>query len=473
MKQHGIEIEDIPNDISLLIVPDASSNEVELHKQLNIKNIDVIVLDHHETEEDASDPAIIVNNQISKNYINKALSGAGVVYRFCEQLAEYTKHSPEHLLDLTAVGLIGDMMDLRSFETRYYINTGLDNIRNPYLQAMISKNKKFETEGINPHTVAFYIVPFINAINRAGTIEEKKLFFKALLNYEANTLIKSEKKGHKGENDLLVEEAIRISNNVKRRQENSKIENLESIYNFIEENQLNKYPILVVPMTNTDMDRNLTGLIANQIMADYKKPTLILNKRWNEKINNFAFEGSGRGYKTAAIVNWREYCKPYAIYAEGHPNAFGIGFTTEQLEFFFKIISDIGNVEKNYEVDFSFSSNNNIDDAVLSIARYKELWGQELSEPYVVLHNMTLTFDNIRLLKSDTLKITFDGHQTSCIRFRAKEIYDNITDFMNTHDGKCKIDIIATCAINNYLGKDYPQIKLVDYNLWECPKWEF
>ena len=83
-KHHGIGSK-FTDDISLVVVPDASSNENDLHKELIAKGIKVIVLDHHQAEKDSEDAAIIVNNQMC-DYPNKALCGGGIVYKFCKVL---------------------------------------------------------------------------------------------------------------------------------------------------------------------------------------------------------------------------------------------------------------------------------------------------------------------------------------------------------------------------------------------------
>lgn len=61
-KQHGIELDKIPQDIDLLLVPDAGSNQIEEHKILTSQGIDVLVLDHHIAENTENSPAIIINN---------------------------------------------------------------------------------------------------------------------------------------------------------------------------------------------------------------------------------------------------------------------------------------------------------------------------------------------------------------------------------------------------------------------------
>ena len=103
-KQHGIILETIPEDVKLVIIPDAGSNDYEQHKALKEKGIDVLVIDHHEADYISPD-ACIINNQTC-NYINKTLSGVGMVYKFCSYIDEVSgKNYADKLLDLTAIGL--------------------------------------------------------------------------------------------------------------------------------------------------------------------------------------------------------------------------------------------------------------------------------------------------------------------------------------------------------------------------------
>ena len=48
--------------MSLVIAPDSSSNDYEVHKQLAERQVDVLVIDHHEAER-VSEFACIINNQ--------------------------------------------------------------------------------------------------------------------------------------------------------------------------------------------------------------------------------------------------------------------------------------------------------------------------------------------------------------------------------------------------------------------------
>ena len=104
-KEHGLIVDTIPKDVKLVVAPDSSSNDYEQHKILKEQGVDVLVLDHHEADK-VSEYACVINNQLSKNYSNKNLSGVGVVYKFCQYIDKICNlEYADNLLDLVAVGL--------------------------------------------------------------------------------------------------------------------------------------------------------------------------------------------------------------------------------------------------------------------------------------------------------------------------------------------------------------------------------
>lgn len=136
-------------------------------------------------------------------------------------------------LDLAAVGLVGDMMDLKSMETKELVQLGLGRIHNPFLVGMCEKNAFSMKGAVNPFTVTFYIVPFVNAITRSGTQEEKELIFESMLESKANNKVLSTKRGHKlGEQETILTQALRVVTNVKKRQtdaQDASVEYLERV----------------------------------------------------------------------------------------------------------------------------------------------------------------------------------------------------------------------------------------------------
>ena len=149
-------------ELRYVILPDSSSNDYAYHLRLAALQIKCLVLDHHIVEEDTqfADNTVIINNQLSENYINKDLCGAGVAWQFCRycDMREGTNYA-DNLIDLAALGIISDMMSVLSPENRYIIYEGLNNITNYYFLALCEKQSFSMGGKLNPTTIAFYITP--------------------------------------------------------------------------------------------------------------------------------------------------------------------------------------------------------------------------------------------------------------------------------------------------------------------------
>lgn len=464
-KEHGIEEDNIPEGVTLVIAPDSSSNEVELHKRLKERGIDVVILDHHEAPVTADDPAIIVNNQMD-DYPNKTLCGAGIVYKFCEcfdELFGFTKH--DEILDLTALGLIGDMMDMRDLETRYLISEGLVYPENPYFAGMISKQQYQLKDELTPFNVAFYIVPFINAITRVGTNEEKELIFEALLNHRARALVQSTKRGDaKGVMVPLVDQAVRICTNVKARQEREKKAVVERIESEIVNNRLYDNPVIILEMKKP-IDANLTGLVANYVMAKYHKPTLLLNWRSDH------WAGSGRAFPTSEIENWRGFFESdcSVMYAQGHANAFGIAMTDEQLS---QLKTDMSTwswkIEPVHWVDFKFyAEDGDLHRCIMELTERNDLWGQGVTEPEVAVEKVKVDSRQIHLYSPDkNPTIKFDlPHGVSAMIFGTTEDEYNRLLARIPECGAIELTILGKCARNTWQGTTTAQIFVSEYEV--------
>ena len=208
-------------------------------------------------------------------------------------------------------------MDLRSFETSYLVREGLSHIRNPYLFEMIEKNKFSIGNTITPIGLAFYVAPYVNAIARVGTLEEKLALFESMLEWKAYSLVPSTKRGCKGQQETRLAQAVRYCTNVKNRQTNSQDEGVEKIEKLIAKRHLLDKKILIIKLDVFSVDKGLSGLIANKLMAKYQRPVLILNK--TEKDNELAWEGSARGYEKSQLKDFRQFIRDSecAYLAEG------------------------------------------------------------------------------------------------------------------------------------------------------------
>jgi single-stranded-DNA-specific exonuclease len=326
-KQHGLEdAMDWINtmDPNLVIIPDAGSNDLEEIQQLTKKGIGIIILDHHDLEGERPN-ALLINSQLQP-YQNKELSGAGVVYQFCRAMdIMYDSTYADSYLDLCALGLIGDMMSLRSFETRRLITLGLipDNIKNPFIYEMWQKNKFKLTDTPTAWGFTFYIVPFVNAINRSGTAEEKALIFNSMLKFKAFEEIPSNKRGHKlGETEKLVEQAVRTCTNVKNRQTRDEEKGLELVEHLIKDNNMMDHKVLLFLLKPGAIKAEIRGLIANKLMAKYQRPCCMLTERVKED-GTVTYEGSARGCDKVDVTDFKSICAATGVcdYTVGHPGA--------------------------------------------------------------------------------------------------------------------------------------------------------
>lgn len=474
-KQHGIIPDTIPEDVKLVIAPDSSSNDYEAHEYLNLSGVDVLVIDHHEADH-ISKYACIINNQLC-DYPTKSLSGVAMVWKFCcyIDILLKTDHA-QKFLDLVALGLVADMMDVRDFETRRLIDKGLQQIRNPYFRGAIDKDQFHFINEITPIGVAFYIAPLINATTRVGTQEEKLMLFESMLDFRGYELVPSTKRGCKGQAETRVEQACRNCTNIKSRQTKIRDNSLEKIEQIIVNQNLLSNKILIVQLDDLITDRNLTGLIANQLMSEYQRPVLILNKIENED-GTITWEGSGRGYDKSRLKDFRGFLEnnKYVMYAEGHANAFGIGIKDEDIGAFIASTNfalDGFDFTPIYNVDFIYKSDELTPDEVIDIAGMKSLWGQGVEEAEIAVEGIKVHKDNIRILSPDknpTLKIMLPNG-INFMKFRSsEEEYDKLYSEL----GYVTINIVGECERNIWNNKISPQVMIKDYEIVDRANYYF
>ena len=474
-KQHGLKDciqEALKYDI--IICPDSSSEDKKEHEQLKKLGKQVIVLDHHLTTIDIDnyDNAIIINSQY--NYPNTALSGVGVVWQFCRflnQAMPETKVDINRYLDLVAVGMIGDVMSLASFETKELIKEGLqDGFVNPFLNRLVEKSAYQIKGDLTPQAVAFYVVPYINAVVRSGTQEEKEVVFKAMLEPFSYVEVESTKRGCKlGDKETIVDMAVRVAANAKSRQAREQEEGVAALKENLDLNH--KIILVLLDKNQKYVQPELRGLIANKFMAAYKRPCCILTE------TDGRYEGSCRGYSRGDIKNFKALCEETGLieYVAGHENAFGMGIKKENAAAFLEkidyLLKDVDN-STNYLVDKIYPAGDLITPRdVLDIDNMKHIWGTDMDEALIALEGIHITGSMVALLSPDkrpTLKFTLDNGVTM-IKFGAsQEEYDKF----NT-EGFVEINVVGTCHRNVWRGRVTPQLILNEYEITKEQEYYF
>lgn len=488
-KQHGLNDHlktILSHNYSLVIVPDAGSNDKQECKILKENEREIIILDHHICDEE-NPYAIVINNQLS-DYPNKSLSGVGVVWQFCRYLDKLLKtNNADNYLDLVALGLCADMMSMTSIETKHLENKGFKQVKNPFFLNLTQKNSYSMKDKINHMSVAFYVAPYINAICRSGTENEKMITFESMLKYKAFQILPSTKRGHKlGDTQQLVEQAMRVVTNVKARQTKAQDAGLQTIESMINDKNLLNHKVLLFLLEPGQVDRNIAGLIANKIMAKYQRPTCLLTKVIEKEtcpsyktMNQYgiiSYQGSARGCDKVGINDFKTICAETDLtdYCTGHPGAFGVSIQEKNIDQFIAktdaALKDMPN-ESIYYVDYIYKGNEINRQDLISIANMEDLWGKDIDEPFIAIQHLIIAPDMITVYqkKDNTLKITLPNG-VSLVKFKATD--EQCYKLQNT-DGYYEINVVGRANKNQWNGIVTPQIFIEDYQIIDSNNFYF
>lgn len=462
-KQHGLSVDiEIPDNTELLIIPDAGSNDTVQCESLSSNGVDILILDHHQV--DVENPwAVIVNNQISKDYSNKDLCGAGIVYKFLQAVDdEIWEDKADDYLDLVALANISDLMDIRSFETKHLIEKGLKFVVNKCFQTFIDV-QSFSIGGrLNMKAIAFSITPLINAMCRCGSQEEKDILFRAFI--ETDETFKYKKRNETNEvAEDIYNRAVRLCKNVKSRQDKVVNKLLPDLWNQIETKSINKDPVMFVRLGD-NVSNVFTGLVAMKLADKYKRPTLLLHKSGDS-----IYGGSARNFDNSPILDLKETLLEIGGFelCQGHDNAFGckikkenILATIEQCREELKDL-DFGEMNVDFELDFTdldIGFIHEIDDLT-------DYYGTGIKQPLVVVNNIVLErIQGIIMGKDNSTWKFITNDNIAFIKFKNPE-NDKVLNFINSDKEKIIINAICDVSISEYKGVRTPQAMIKNYEV--------
>lgn len=468
-KQHGLEdhINAILNsDIhyDLVILPDSSTNDYEYHEQLSKIGTKCLVLDHHEAEYPLaiSEDTVIINNQLSPNYPNKDLTGAGVAWQFCRYYGQKIGDSyAKNLVDLAALGICGDMGSILSLENRYIMLKGFENITNYFFKCAIEKQEYSMNYQITPISVAFYIVPLMNALIRVGTMAEKERLFLGII--DGHRQVPCNKRGAKGTTEEVAIESLRECTNAKAKQNRITDQMVDKLEQKIFKHDLLENKILFVRLDDDDdFPSEVNGLIAMKLAAKFKRPT-ILARRNEEGLD----KGSIRNVSDCELRDFKKFLNEsgYFEWVQGHANAAGLCIHDENLSKFHQYANEalqsINFNEGVYDVNFIRNANApDLESLIFDLADNPNIYGQNNNEPLIFVPDIYLSPTDYSIIgaKKDTVRI-IQGDVTF-IKFHATDMIEQLQ--------KCneiKISIVGKPNINNWMGNQSAQIFIEDYEI--------
>ena len=483
-KKHGLQPEIVDallfersEEKGLLIIPDAGTNDTAHCKTLS-EWYDIIVIDHHPSEDDVEENvyATIINPQIC-DYPNKNICGAATVYKVLQYLDEqYNTTEANECLDLVAIAMIADVMDLRNVESRYLTTRGLMNIDNKLIRACIEKNSYSISNTASPNALdaAFYISPMLNACIRTGSAEEQDNLFRAFCEKDfGQTFPYKPRKSAKNPEPVEIDEdfythVVRICYNLKLSKQDKVCDKECGI--AIDELSKKKESKLAV-FNRTGMDLGLIGVLANKVANTIDKPTLVL-RRDREEDGKVVYKGSARNFKNSYVLDFKQDLldSGLVLFAAGHSNAFGLeiyGENVIKLQRWFDEKYENVDASKTFYVDYLLDGSVPFY-IVREINEMKSLFSNFVETPFVGCQNVQVSSGDVQILESQNgnKRFSFKVDDVEFIKFKLDEDDEMIRAVQNSFgDEVFNISLVGKVSVSMYGGKATPQMIIEAYDI--------
>lgn len=258
----------------LIVTCDTGSTNIKEIIYAQELGIDVIVTDHHSLPVERPAVAAIINPRyLPAEHQLYHLSGVAVAYKLIEALyltfPEIPQHPLENLLDLVAIGLIADLVQLTG-DCRYLAQKGIAQLQKQSAQHRAKlKNQSFFRPGVakllelcqksgdRPTDISFGLGPRINAVSR---IQGDASFCVELLT--------SRNEKHCEQLAYQTELA-----NVRRKSLQKDV--AEQVKEKL--SQLDLATTSVIVLVDSQWPGGVLGLVAGQVAQEYGRPTILLS----------------------------------------------------------------------------------------------------------------------------------------------------------------------------------------------------
>ena len=445
----------VEEDFTLVVVPDAGSNDTLQHKKLEENNIDFLIIDHHEVEDKTetfinNSHNVVLNNQLLD--INKEYTGVGMVFIFIKYFMFYKdiNINVDKYLDLVALGAIGDVSNVADKEIRYYVTKGLNNITNPFIKATMERKGLKEMTG---RDASFSIISMVNAVTRVGSVEEKKSLFDAIVSDSTETTTVEVRKKNKstGKFDKIPTEMtvhdiiVKKCESIKTKQDKIVKEAMKKV-EYIHDNNV------IIGLLDEDVPSSITGLIAMKISDKHRKPVMI-GKKYEDVLAGSLRAPDGLDFKGILTMS------NLFNFASGHASAAGWGINASNLGELYKYLDEYdfsNNIE--YTVDKLYTKPIEYD--IYTIEMDKHVFGGAVKFP--IMGYKSIKFNKKCITTRGSVTTFFDNGVSFVLFNSPDDIQQEIEDNLDSR-GNLTIDIVGEPRINKFGNKEIPQIVIKDY----------
>lgn len=323
----------------LIVTCDTGSTNLKEIDFANQLGIDIIITDHHSLPEERPSVVSIINPRyFAETHPLFYLSGVAVAYKLVEALYQTFPSLPqqplENLLDLVAIGLIADLVELKG-DCRYLAQKGIQRLQkqltNPTRPGVARLLKLCQRTGDRPTDISFGLGPRINAVSR--------------IHGEASFCVELLTSQDKKQCDKLAIETELANNRRKALQKDI----VKQVKKKLAQIDLSTTHVIV--LEDPQWQSGVLGLVAGQIAQEYGRPTILLttaeekatilgqDKQETEKISLPLARGSARSVNNIDLYQLVKSQEHLLERFGGHPFAAGLSLPVENIPLFREAIN--------------------------------------------------------------------------------------------------------------------------------------
>jgi single-stranded-DNA-specific exonuclease len=312
-ESHGVSVAGIERlhaaGCRLVVTCDTGSTSLAAIARAQELGIDIIVTDHH-TLPAARPPVVAMLNPRTflAEHPLATLSGVAVAYKLVEALYLSAPEIPsaplENLLDLVAIGLVADLVELRG-DVRYLAQLGIQQLKRqarPAVRLLLNHCKR---AGDRAMDIAFGLGPRINAVSRIhGDARSCVAMLTANDEDEAREFV--------AQTELA---------NTRRRELQKRV--LQEAQIQLEQRDLSTEGAIL--LASSDWPAGVLGIVAGQLAQDYSRPAVLL------RIEGDIALGSARSVAGIDLYDLLQGQDHLLHSFGGHPLAAGLRLPAENL----------------------------------------------------------------------------------------------------------------------------------------------
>ena len=433
---------------SLVITVDCGTTSFEALEWAKENELDVIILDHHKSEETLPPATALVNpNRMDETSEHTYLCAAGLAFLFVAAVRQKLKEAnptatlPDirAYLDMVALGTVCDMVPLQGLN-RAYVNQGLKILQkqaNVGLKALMDVSNIQEKP--SPYHLGFLLGPRINAGGRIGQADLGARLLSTRDPHTAQTI------------------AAEL-NELNQERKAMEAQMIEDALQQVESKNMQKDPVICV--SSPDWHMGIVGIVAGRLKEKYHRPCFAIaiddqgiGKGSGRSISGIDLGGLAHAARHAGII----------INGGGHAMAAGITVEADKLEDFKEFLKEHIPAD---EGDTSLDIHGAVTVSGASVELIETIeqlspFGPANPTPNFVLTNVRVSYASV--VGSNHVKCTLeseDKKRLNAIAFQAHEEPVGQWIMDNTKTTPCHV--AGTLKLNHWQGRTTAQLIIKD-----------